>query len=171
MQTKIIWQQGSSNPENADNFQKISEWWSALHGKEVTWRQRIAAPTAPVEDLNWEPQRFDEAFVISNPQIRGITLFWAKPDAPEEKGFTASKLELHNLSQHLYIYLQSQKDVVIRVGLPEINYQVVEVTNPSLHSVAAGAGCVLILKDDRQLLELRVALTSDRLNQLKQLLP
>ncbi len=171
MQLKTVWQHGSSNPDNAANFAKISEWWAGLQGKEVTWRQRIVPQLTPPEQVAWDPpQRFDEVFVLSNPQIRGITLFWATPAKPEEKSTTPSKLELHGESR-LYVYLQSQKDVVIQVALPEVKYEVVELTNPKVQCIAAGAGCILVFKDDKTLVETRVALTSEGLSQLKQQLP
>ncbi|MCS6813731.1 MAG: hypothetical protein NZ772_09215 [Cyanobacteria bacterium] len=171
MQVKTVWQHGSSNPDNAANFAKISAWWSGLHGKEVTWRQRIVPQLSPPEQAAWEPpQRFDEVFVISNPQVRGITLFWSTPDKPEEKSTTPSKLELHGDSR-LYIYLQSQKDVVIQVAIPEVKYDVISLTNPAVQCIPAGAGCILVFKDNTSLVETRIALTADALALLKQQLP
>ncbi len=171
MPLKTVWQQGSSNPENAANFAKISAWWASLNGKEVTWRQRIVPDVAPPEGAMWDPpQRYDDHFVIASPQIRGITLFWATSEKPEEKSTTPSKLELHGDSK-LYVYLQSQKDVVIQVALPEVIYEVVSLTNPQIQCIAAGAGCIVVFKDEKALLETRIALTSEALTQLKQQLP
>jgi hypothetical protein len=171
MPLKTVWQQGSSNPENAANFAQISAWWASLNGKEVTWRQRIVPDLAPPEEATWDPpQRFDEVFVMANPQVRGITLFWATPQKPEEKSTTPSKLELHGDSK-LYIYLQSQKNVVIQVALPEVKYEVLSLTNPQIQCIAAGAGCIVVFKDETALLETRIALTSEALLQLKQQLP
>nr|MBW4575506.1 hypothetical protein [Aphanothece sp. CMT-3BRIN-NPC111] len=69
MQLKVMWQQNSSNPENANNLATINQWWASLNGKEITWRQRLIPQSGDVNKLDWEPQRFDERFLISNPQI------------------------------------------------------------------------------------------------------
>ena len=116
MQPKIVWQQGSNNPENADNFANIRQWWASLNAKEITWRQRVIPDSGNVTELNWEPQRFDEIFLISNPEIRGITLYWQKPDSSQERSTTPHKLELDNLKQKIYIYPQSNFFLIIRIS-------------------------------------------------------
>lgn len=78
MQGKIIWQQSSTKPENPSNFAMISQWWSSLANKEITFAQRMIPQIGEVDELNWEPQRFDEAFELNKPEIRGITLYWWK---------------------------------------------------------------------------------------------
>ena len=88
MQGKIVWQQGSNKPENLNNFGLISQWWSSLANKDVTLAQRLIPQTGEVDQLNWEQQRFDEVFEIQNPEIRGITLYWRKPDSPQERNTT-----------------------------------------------------------------------------------
>jgi hypothetical protein len=132
MQLTTVWQQGSTNPENPNHFAAIQQWFSSLNGKEITWRQRLIPPTADVREIDWESQRFDEVFAILNPQIRGITLYWHKPDSQQERSTTPYKLELDTLRQQLYIYPQSQKEVVIRVSVPEVIYQQVELKNPQV---------------------------------------
>lgn len=168
MQAKTVWQQGSSNPENANNFAAISQWWADLNGKEITWRQRLIAPTGEVSDLNWEPQRFDEVFVVGSPQIRGITLYWHKLNAKDERNATPHKLELDRLQQWLYIYPQSQREVVIRVGLPQVVYQTVKLDNPQWTVTTAADRSSLILRDEAQRLEIQVSLSAENLTQLKQ---
>ena len=164
----IVWQFGSSNPENAGNFATISQWWAGLNGKEVHWRQRLLPPTGSASDLDWEPQRFDEAFVIAAPEIRGITLYYQKPGAQGDRNTTPQKLELDTLRQQLYVFPQSQKDLAIRVGLPQVTYQKVKLTNPQAAVEAIASGTILTLRDESQLLEVQVQLSPETLAQLKQ---
>jgi len=170
MQLKTVWQQGSSNAENANNFATISQWWASLNGKEITWRQRLIAQTGDVSQLDWEPQRFDERFLISNPQIRGITLYWRKPDIQQERSTTPHKLELDTLHQQLYIYPQSQPELVLRVGLPEIIYQKLEMKNPQVQLTPLGENYILTLHDAQQQLEVKVNLSPGNIDQLKEYL-
>lgn len=168
MQVKTVWQQGSPDPENASRFATISQWWADLNGKEITWRQRLIPPSGEVADFNWEAQRFDEVFAIDSPQIRGITLYWRKPDAKDERSTTPHKLELDQLQQWLYIYPQSQREVVIRVGLPQVVYQKVKINNPEWAVTTTTGGSSLILRDPAKRLEIQVNLSAENLAQLKQ---
>lgn len=171
MELNTVWQQGSSNPKNADNFDIIRQWWTALAGKEITWRQRMIPPSGDVSELDWEPQKLDELFLVSEPQVRGITLYWIKPDSQNERNTTPHKLELDTRRQQLYIYPQSQQKLVIRVGLPEIVYQKLDLTNPEVEYNQAGENYILTLRDTQQLIEVKVTLSSETLTQLKQQLP
>lgn len=171
MQPKIIWQQGSDNPENGNNFATIQQWWASLNNKKIAWRQRMISQTGNVSELDWEPQRFDEVFNLQTPQIRGITLYWRKPDSEQERSTTPRKLELDSDLQQLYIYPQSQKELVIRVGIPEIVYQKVAITNPQWEATNAGENYILTLRDKQQQLEIKLTLSPDNLAQLKEQLP
>ncbi|MBE9229470.1 hypothetical protein IQ264_29110 [Phormidium sp. LEGE 05292] len=164
----IIWEQGSNNPENADNFAIIKQWFTNLNSKEITWKQRLLPPNGDVREIDWEAQRFDEKFIIFNSDIRGITLYWQKPDSPQERNTTPSKLELDNLKQQLYVYPQSQKDVVIRLALPEIIYQKFQMVNPQVEVSKLGENNVLIFRDDKQQIEVKVALSREKSYELKQ---
>lgn len=166
--SRIIWEQGSKNPENAENFAIIKQWIANLNSKEITWKQRLIPPNSDVKQIEWEAQRFDEKFIIFNSDIRGITLYWQKPDSPQERNTTPSKLELDSLKQQLYIYPQSQKDVVIQLALPEIVYQKFQMSNPQIEVSRFGENDVVILRDDKQQLEVKVALSSEKIYQLKQ---
>lgn len=176
MNIQYIWQQDSNNPENTDNFAAIAQWWASLNGKEIQWQQRLIPPNGEVSQINWEPQRFDEVFPISQTQIRGITLYWNKPEdrdksvrepAIGDRSTTPHKLELDPLQQILYIYPQSQREVIVRVELPDIKYQTIELHDPDL---AIGKK-ILLLRDKQQQLEIKVTLSPDNLNRLKQMLP
>jgi hypothetical protein len=171
MQATTIWQQGSDSPENGQNFAIIQQWWANLNDQKIAWRQRIIPETGDVTELDWETQRFDEVFKLQAPQIRGITLYWRKPDSQQERSTTPRKLELDTHSQQLYIYPQSQKELVIRVGIPEIVYQKIEIKNPQWQGSRAGENYILTLRDNPKQLEVKLILTPDNLNQLKEQLP
>jgi hypothetical protein len=164
---KAIWQQESTDPNNVNHFAEISQWWTSLNGQEITWRQRLI-PEAGASDLNWEPQRFDETFVVTQPQVRGITLYWQKPDAKDERNTTPRKLELDALHQALYIYPQSQPSVVIRVAVPQVVYQQVKITQPDLTVLRSGEQMLLVVRDEAQLLEIQVSLSPEKLAELSQ---
>jgi len=165
--TNVVWQTGSSDPENTNHLATIREWWSGLSGKEVTWRPRQLVPaTIAASELNWESQRFDERFVLTQPELRGITLYWKKPDTADERSTTPHKLELDQLRQQLYVFPQSQQELVIRIGLPEITYQKFDLNEPQWQYDSAQQ--TLILKDDKQVMEVRLHLSAEGWSQLKQ---
>ena len=164
MQLKTIWQLGSNNPENPDNLDTIRQWWAAIANKEITWRQRLIPASGDITELDWEPQRFDEIFEIAKPEIRGITLYWQKPNSTAESNTTVQKLELHHTRQELYIFPKSQQQLVIRVALPQVKYQRIEINNPE---VLVEENSILF-RDATQLLEVQIKLTPEQLNQLKE---
>ena len=168
MQGKIVWQQSSTKPENPSNFAFITQWWTNLANKEITFAQRLIPQNGEVDELNWEPQRFDEVFELKNPQIRGITLYWRKPESQQERNTTAHQLLLNTRRQQLYIFPQSQNQLVIRVGLPEILYEIIEMRNPHWQSSSGGNNHILTLRDAQQQLEVKVTLSPDNLSQLRQ---
>lgn len=163
---KVIWQQGSGNPENLQNLATISQWWENLKNQEISWKQRIFSQNSEVEQLDWEQKRFDEVFLIANPEIRGITLYWQKPDSPQVRNTTPSQIILDSLHQYLYIFPQSQKELVIRVGLPSIPYQKITLTNPQYEYKASDNQHTLILRDAIQQIEVKVNLNVDNLKEL-----
>lgn len=168
MQGKIVWQQSSTKPENANNLAFISQWWSSMANKQVVWRQRLIPQSGKLDELNWEPQRFDEVFELKNPQIRGITLYWRKPDSQQERNTTPHQLVLDTHRQQLYIFPQSQQQLIIRVGLPEIPYQSIEMKNPQLECSPAGENYILTLRDAQQQLEVKVTFSAENFKQLRQ---
>ncbi len=171
MQRITVWQQGSTNPDNPNNFATIKQWFASLNGKEITWRQRLIPPTADVREIDWEQERFDEVFLISNPEIRGITLYWHKPDSQQERSTTPHKLELDMLRQQLYIYPQSQREIVIQVGLKAAIYHKFELNNPQVECSQKGEISIITLRDSNQLLEVKVTFSPENLHSFKQLMP
>jgi hypothetical protein len=162
MVNKLIWQQNSTSPDSAESLAQIAQWWAGLDKQEVSWQQRLLT----TEELNWETQKFDEKFVIQAPQLRGVTVFWLKPGINEERNITAAKLELDLGRSKLYIYPQSQAQVVICVGIPQIVYQTIEVNNPQIATIARGDGRLLLLRDTQQQLELKITLDRAKLIEL-----
>lgn len=168
MQGKVVWQQDSSDPNNASYFAEISQWWAGLNSQEITWQQRLIAESGPANELNWEPQRFDETFQILSPEVRGITLYWHKLDAKEERNTTPHKLELDAVQQTLYIYPQTQRGIVIRVTLPQVVYQQITVSQPQFTLTQPTTGPVLLVRDEAQRLEIQIQLSSAALDTLRQ---
>ncbi len=168
MHGKIIWQQGSGKPENLNNLALISQWWQSLANKDVTLAQRLIPQTGAIDEINWQPQRFDEVFEIQNPEVRGITLYWRKPDSPQERNTTPHQLILDTRHQQLYIFPQSQKQLVFRVTLPQIVYETIEMKNPQLEYSLVGENHLLTLRDSEQKLEVKVTLDPDSFSQMKE---
>lgn len=166
----ITWQQGNTTPENAENFATISQWWTNLNGKAIAWRQRIIPESGNVRDLNWETQQFDEKFTLIMPSVGGITLYWYKPDSEEKRSTTPVKLELDPEREQLYIYPQSQKQLVIRVARQDILYKSIELKNPQVAGKRTGDQCILLLRDSDSQLEVSVTLTAEKIQALKQIL-
>lgn len=140
-----------------------------------SWSENYFCPThdsqsGEVDELNWDIQRFDEVFELKNPDLRGITLYWRKTDSEQERNTTPHQLVLDTRRQQLYIFPQSQKQLVIRVELPQIVYQTIEVKNPQIECSFLGEH-ILTLRDVQQRLEVKITLSNDTLSQLKQQLP
>ncbi|CBN54328.1 hypothetical protein PN499_24115 [Kamptonema animale CS-326] len=166
MELLTVWQHGSHNPENTNNLDIIRHWWANLNGKEVNWVERLIPQIGGMSEVNWQSQRFDQIFVIVNPEIRGgDTLYWYKPDSPLEHSQIAQKLELDNLKQHLYIYPQSESELAIRVELHQFEYQTIELQNVEITFKEKE---VMTLRDVKQQLEVKVTLTPINLNLLKE---
>lgn len=164
-----VWQFGSSDPDNANNLAAIRQWWTELNQKKVNWRQRMLTGATEASNLNWEPQRFDETFVLTHPDLRGITLYWQKPDNTQERNSTVDRLEFDRLRQQLYIFPKSQKELVIRVELAEMVYQTLKI-KPSKAEYVADIQ-TLILRDELRRVEIEVVLSPELARHLKQQLP
>ncbi|HEY9771005.1 MAG TPA: hypothetical protein V6C71_21345 [Coleofasciculaceae cyanobacterium] len=162
----LIWQQNSSEPNNRDNLDAIAQWWSNLAGKEVAWQQRLIAASGDLQDINWQPQKFDEKLVLQTPQLRGITIYWCNDQTTDERNITPSKLQLNLTKQQLYVFPQSQSQVIIRISLPESVYQKLNLLNPQIAATLKDNGAMILLRDEAQKLEIRVTLNSARLKQL-----
>ena len=171
METKIVWQQGTNQSNQPEALDTICQWWTSLNGKEVSFAQRIIPESGDIQQIDWDRQKLDDKFVISNPQLRGITLFWYKQDLDQERSLTPDTLELNQENQELYIYPQSQPQVVIRVALPGENYQQIELQNPLIVGKQVGENCVFLVRDKQQQLDIKISLSNELWEQLKSSLP
>ncbi|MEB3273728.1 MAG: hypothetical protein ACO4CG_14020 [Prochlorothrix sp.] len=169
---RIVWYQGTDSPSAALDFAEIQQWWAGLQGREVVWQQRAISGTQDWSQLDWSSQRFDERFFIKDPEIRGITLFWAKAnEADRAQSTTPHRLEWDVNSQCLYIFPQSQQGLVVRVSLPQIEYRTVTLTNPEVDRSIAQGSLTLTFKDANQRLAVQVTLNAEALLALKRQLP
>ncbi|MEM8639536.1 MAG: hypothetical protein AAGG51_12085 [Cyanobacteria bacterium P01_G01_bin.54] len=167
MHHSIIWQQQSHDRSNADAFALISQWWGRLNGKAVKMARRPWHDSQDLADVDWQDQRFDEMFVLHQPRIAGITLYWQREKDPEEHHLTARKLELDISRQHLYIYGQSPQHLIVRVMLPGTVYEMIELRDPQLASTKVGDRTVLLWRDPKQHLEIKINLSAQSIEQLK----
>lgn len=168
--TVITWLQGGSDPNNAANFNVIRDWWGKLKGKEVVIAQRLIPDNGEISQINWERQKFDDQLVLWKSEIRGITLYWQKSLSEEERSFTPYKLELDTIQEKLYIYPQSQRQVVIQVRIPDLRYTTVSLENPELLTVGSEGEKMLIMRDRDRQIAIKLALTPDTVQKLKELL-
>jgi hypothetical protein len=162
----LVWQQNSSRSDNGDNLKAIANWWTALAGKEVAWQQRLIPPSGNLDELDWQPQKFDEQLVLSTPQIRGITLYWRNNQGSDERNITPSKLFLNTTKQTLYVFPQSQSQVVISVSLPVTIYQKFNLVNPQVAATLKNGQGIILLRDETTKLEVKVTLNQAQINQL-----
>lgn len=164
MSNTLLWQQSSRDPQNADSLAAIAKWWSDLNGKEIIWQQRLIPETNNLTKISWEEQRFDEKFVLKTPQLRGITIYWHKEQAADERNITVRKLELDTMKQKLYLYPQTQS-VVICVTLSQVSYRTIELNQPQIVGSSKGDNYLLLLRDKAQKLEIKVILNKQKLQQ------
>lgn len=170
MNDNLVWQQNSDRSDNKDNLEAIARWWSNLAGKEVAWQQRTLPSNGSLQDLDWHPQRFDEKFVMQAPQLRGITLYWRNDRIKDERNITPSKLQLNLTKQQLYVFPQSQSQVVISVNLPETRYQKLNLSNPRIAVAIEDGKGIILLRDETEKLEIKITLDSTRRERLRNLL-
>lgn len=167
MQPKLVWQYGSNSPENSSNLDEIRRWWGKLSGTEILWQQRMVPDSGSPDDLDWEPQRFDDRFALTDPELKGITIYWRKPDESELHNITASTLELDRDRQRLYVYPKSRPNVAIRVGVPELTYDTTELKATQVQCVTGDDKGLLVFRDENQLVEVKVKLDAKGLAALK----
>lgn len=162
----LIWQHNSSQSDNGDNLKAIAVWWSELGGKEVAWQQRLIPSSGNLNELDWQPQKFDEQLVLATPEVRGITLYWRNNQVTEERNITPSKLELDPSKQRLYVFPQSQSQVVISVSLPVTVYQKINLLNPQIAATIKNGQGIILFRDETEKLEVKVTLSQAQINQL-----
>jgi hypothetical protein len=168
--TIITWLQGGNDPNNPTNFETIRDWWGKLSGKEVVVAQRLIPDHGDISRINWERQKFDDQLVMSKAEMRGITLYWQRSPSTEERSFTPYKLELDTVQEKLYVYPQSQRQVVIRVGIPDVRYTTVSLQNPELLVTGSGEEKTLLMRDRDRQIAVQLPLHPQTLQKLRELL-
>ena len=163
--SNISWQQNSSQPDNRENLAAIARWWSDLAGQEILWQQRLISASGDLQALDWQPQKFDEKLVLQAPQLRGITLYWRNNNT-DERNITPQKLQLNTTKQQLYIFPQTQSQVVISVSLPKTIYDKLNLSNPQIAATVKDGNAIILLRDETAKLEIKVILDSSGVNQL-----
>ncbi|ACK73570.1 conserved hypothetical protein [Gloeothece citriformis PCC 7424] len=171
MASPIIWQKDSNNPDNGNNLSLISQWWENLNLQQVSWQQRILPPNEDINEIDWNSQRFDEKLTLQNPNIRGITLYWFKSSLKEEQSTTPRKLMLDMSNGNLYIYPQSQPQLVVRINKPQVKYQTLEFKDPLIVGDIVGENFVMLLRDKEQQLQVKITLSPSSLSQLLNSIP
>ena len=166
MNTNVVWQQNNGAADNLENLEAIATWWSNLSGKEVAWQQRLVSASGDLSEIDWQPQQFDNKLVLNDSQLRGITIYWREGNSETERNITAGKLQLDTIEQKLYIYPQSQSQVVICVSMPEIVYQKVNLDHPQIAATSKGDNYLLLFRDKEQRLELKITLERAKMKQL-----
>lgn len=162
MNKKITWQTKAENPDNLNNLQLISQWWSNLGSKPVKLAQRLIPDSGNLDEINWETQRFDEEFTLESPQLRGITLYGKKQGEEREFGYTPHKIELDADFQQLDIYLQSQSNLIIRFTTNIIQYPTISLSEVEIVSNPSGKNHVILLRNHEQKIEVTFSLNPNQ---------
>ncbi len=168
MYMAIVWESGSTQPENAENFKVIAEWWKSLASQKIAWKQRLIGANGQVD---WTPQKFDDTFAFVETAVRGITFFWKKEGGAGD--ITPSKLEFTPLFQRILLYSESRKDLVICVEVPFKMENTLKMTNPSwfADTIKTEKGDVtgyqLVIRDQETQTELTVTMDQGSLHYLK----
>ena len=165
----ITWTLGSTDPDAETNLARIAQWWTALASQEIIWQQRPLTENTDRGAIDWSKQSLDETFTIHNPTLRGITLYWFKPNSPDERNITVGyvQIDLHN--QKLDILPSSGRSYQLRITLPKIVYQKIQITDPQFGSLLQSNGdAVLLFRDEKQRLEIQIDLNANNVNLLQQ---
>ncbi|PZO37387.1 MAG: hypothetical protein DCF19_18815 [Pseudanabaena frigida] len=169
MESTITWTLGSTDPDAETNLGRIAQWWSALAGQDIIWQQRPLPENVDRSAIDWSKQSLDETFVVQTPTLRGITLYWYKPNSPDERNISVSYLQLDLFNQQLDILPSSGKNYQIRITLPKIVYQKIQVTDPQFGSLLQPNGnAVLLFRDESQRLEIQIDLSAANVSLLQQ---
>ena len=169
MESTITWTLGSNDPDAEINLARIAQWWAALAGQEIIWQQRPLTENTDRFAIDWSKQSLDETFTIHNPTLRGITLYWFKPNSPDERNITVGYMQLDLHNQQLDILPSSGRNYQLRITLPKIVYQKIQITDPQFGSLIQSNGdAVLLFRDEKQRLEIQIDLSAINVNLLQQ---
>lgn len=129
--------------------------------------------TPETGEIDWSPQKFDDTFVLTEADVRGITFYWKKTGSEDESNITPSKLEFNPALQRLYLYSETQKDLIVSVEVPGVVPETIKMNNPSWFSEVifndAGnvVGYQLVILDDTNQTEVQIEMDEGGLNFLK----
>jgi hypothetical protein len=169
MDSTITWILGSTDPDAEANLARIAQWWSALAKQEIIWQQRSLEENSDRMAIDWNKQPLDETFTIQAPSLRGITLYWYKPNSPDERNISVGYLQLDLFNQKLDILPSSGRSYQLRITLPKIVYQKIQITDPQFGSLMQPNGDgVLLFRDEKQRLEVQIDLSATNIDLLKQ---
>ena len=169
MDSTITWTLGSTDPDAEANLARIAQWWTSLAGQEIIWQQRPLTENSDRNAIDWNKQALDETFTIQAPNLRGITLYWYKPNSPDERNISVGYLQLNLFNQQLDILPSSGRNYQLRITLPKIVYQKIQVTDPQFGRLTQPNGdVVLLFRDEKQRLEIQVDLSAVNADLLKQ---
>lgn len=169
MESTITWTLGSTDPDAEANLARIAQWWVSLASQEIIWQQRPINENTDREAIDWSKQALDENFAIQNPTLRGITLYWYKPNSPEERNISVSYLKLDLFNQQLDVLPSSGRNYQLRIALPKIVYQKIQVSDPQFGSLTQPNGdVVLLLRDENQRLDIQINLNAVNVALLQQ---
>jgi len=170
METLINWSANSNDADAEAKLLRITEWWQNLAGQEVIWQQREVTASQSASDLDWQAQKFDEKFYIQAPTLKGITLYWRKPDQPQDqsdRNLTVSALELDLFNQTLVATPSSGRNYLIKVTAPKVVFQTIKLTDPQIGVLKQESGSAVILcRDEAQRLEVQITLSAQSLANL-----
>lgn len=169
MESTITWQLGSNDPDAEANLARIAQWWTSLVGQEIIWQQRPVTDANNLDVIDWSNQSFDETFTIQNPSLRGITLYWYKPNSPDERNISVGYLKLDLFNQKLDVLPSSGRSYQLRITLPKIVYQKIQLDDPQFGSLTQPSGDTLLLfRDEKQRLEIQINLSAINTTLLQQ---
>jgi hypothetical protein len=169
MEKIITWTLGSDDADAEVNLARIAQWWSTLAGSEIIWQQRSLDENVDRSAINWNKQILDETFAIQAPSLRGITVYWYKSDSPDERNISVGYLQLDLFNQILDILPSSGRRYQVRITVPKIVYQKIQITDPQFGSLIQSNGdAVLLFRDEKQRLEIQIDLSALNTDLLKQ---
>lgn len=169
MESTITWTLGSNDPNAEANLARINQWWSSLTGQEILWQQRPIDENTDRTAIDWSKQALDETFTIQSPSLRGITLYWYKPNNPDERNISVGYLKLDLFNQYLDVLPSSGRNYQLRITLPKIVYQKIHIDDPQFGSLIQPNGdAVLLLRDEKQRIEIQINLNASNVALLKQ---
>ncbi len=167
MSQKIVWDSNSNEVDNPTNLGLIKEWWENLNGQKILQAQRIIPPSGNPEEIDWDTkQRFDQEYILTSPQLRGITVYGTPEGQAQEFGYTARRLELDSDNQSLSVYLQSRPDTVIRFSLITVKYERFTLKDVEIEATKEGPDVLLLVRDRGKKIEIVFKLNAGQLHYL-----